>query len=415
MNVYVREVGRQLARRGIEVDVFTRAQNPKVDRVSSLGDGARVIHITAGPEAPFEKDQGWLYVPQFGRGILDFVKAERTRYDIIHSHYWLSGWAGLRLCRDLGAPLVHMFHTLGVMKNMVARHEKEKETALRILLEKRLMDLSQMIVASSPADRAHMVWHYGANPDKIEVIPCGVDLNLFNPLPQTMARAHLGLPPHRLILFVGRILPIKGLECLMNALSILIRRSSVDSRGIRLLIVGGDLENGAQATNGEMERLKGLTAQLGLDSMVIFLGPQPQHVLPYFYSAAEVCVLPSRYESFGMVALESMACGTPVIASGVGGLNYTVRDEQTGYLIPEGNALALADRIDRLLKDNSLRHAMGRQGTRHAEKYSWGGIVHQLMSLYGRILAQRISRGPEMDVLSSAVTGQEIRSCLGSS
>jgi D-inositol-3-phosphate glycosyltransferase len=415
MNVYVREVGRQLAIRGTGVDVFTRSQNPKIDRVVPLGHGARVIHIPAGPEAPCEKDQGWLYLPEFGRGVLDFVRAEKIHYDIIHSHYWLSGWTGLRLCRDLGVPLVHMFHTLGVMKNMVAKDQKEKETTLRILLEKRLMDLSPLVVASNPADRAHMVWYYGADPTKIEVVPCGVDLNLFNPLPQDNAKGHLGLSDRRVILFVGRIQPIKGLDCLLKALGILIEKSRISSKDLRLLIIGGDLDNGVPASNGEIKKLQSLTTELGLDSIVNFLGAQPQHVLPYFYSAAEVCVLPSRYESFGMVALESMACGTPVIASRVGGLSYTIRDGQTGYLIPEGNAVALADRIDRLLQDKSLRSLMGRQGANHAKKYSWENVAHQLISLYNRILSQTYPETLDMNSSAPSIAGREMRSCSGSS
>lgn len=415
MNVYVRELGRQLGSQGIEVDVFTRSQNPKVDRVVSLGQGARVIHVPAGPEAPCEKDRGWIHVPRFSRGILDFVQTEKIHYDLIHSHYWLSGWAGLRLCRELNAPLVHMFHTLGVMKNMVAKNEEEKERALRIRLEKTVMRRSQLIVASSPADRAHMVWYYGADPDKIEVIPCGVDLKLFSSMPQETAKKHLGLSSRQVILFVGRIQPIKGLDSLLKALAMLIEKSRISLRDLRILIIGGDLDNGGNVANGEMKKLQGLTSQLGLDSMVTFLGPQPQEILPYFYSAAEVCVLPSRYESFGMVALEAMACGTPVIASRVGGLNYTVRDGQTGYLIAEGNAVALADKIGLLLQDNALRSLMGRQGARHAKKYSWKNIAHQIISVYNRTLSRRISKRLELDSSFPSITGREVRCRSGSS
>ncbi len=414
MNVYVREVARQLGSQGIEVDVFTRSQNPGVDRVVSLGRGARVIHVPAGPEAPYDKNRVWFHLPEFCQGMIDVVRTEKIDYDIIHSHYWLSGWAGLRLHRDLEAPLVHMFHTLAVMKNMVAQREEDKETAFRVFLEKKLMDLSHLIVASSPADRADMVWHYGADPDKIEVIPCGVDLDLFRPLRQDTAKDHLGLSSRRVILFVGRIHPIKGLDCLLKALAILIEKSSVSSEDLSVLIIGGDLDNGGSAPNGEVEKLKNLTSQLGLEPMVAFLGAQPQHVLPYFYSAAEVCVLPSRYESFGMVALESMACGTPVIASRVGGLNYTIRDGQTGYLIPEGNAAVLAERIDLLLQDDSLQSVMSRQSVQRAKKYSWENIAHQVISAYSRILSQKTPKGPEMDRSLSFAPDRTIQFCSGS-
>jgi D-inositol-3-phosphate glycosyltransferase len=214
---------------------------------------------------------------------------------------------------------------------------------------------------------------------------------------------------------VGRIQPIKGLDCLLKALGILIEKSRISSKDLRLLIIGGDLDNGVPASNGEIKKLQSLTTELGLDSIVTFLGAQPQHVLPYFYSAAEVCVLPSRYESFGMVALESMACGTPVIASRVGGLSYTIRDGQTGYLIPEGNAVALADRIDRLLQDKSLRSLMGRQGANHAKKYSWENVTHQLISLYNRILSQTYPETLDMNSSAPFIAGREMRSCSGSS
>jgi D-inositol-3-phosphate glycosyltransferase len=413
MNVYVREVGRQLASQGFGVDVFTRLQNPALDKVVPLGQGARVIHIHAGPPAPCDKNRNWVYLPQFCRGTLDFVRTNSIHYDIIHSHYWLSGWAGLRLQRDLGVPIIHMFHTLGIMKNRVATTEKDKETSLRISLEKKLMDSSHLIVASSPADRAHMVRHYGADPNRIAVVPCGVDLNLFSPRPQEAAKKHLGLSARRVILFVGRIQPIKGLDYLLRALAILVKRPGISSKDLHLLVIGGDLDNGGNGAGGEMEKLKMLTSRLDLDAMVTFLGAQPQYLLPYFYSAAEVCLLPSLYESFGMVALESMACGTPVIASRVGGLNDTVRDGQTGYLIPEGNAVALADKINRLLHDDSLRGLMGRQGPRHAQKYSWENIAHQLIPLYSRISFQKTSVKSEMDLSLPVISRSEIRSCSG--
>ena len=390
MNVYVREVGRQLGNQGIEVDIYTRSQNPKVDKVVPLGHRARVIHIPAGPESPYEKSRVWFHLPQFWRGILEFTHTENIDYDIIHSHYWLSGFAGLKLQRELKAPLVHMFHTLAMMKNMVARNDEDKEPALRISIENKLMDLSDLIVASSPADRGHMLQHYGADPAKIIVVPCGVDLNLFSQLPKEICRHDLELSSRRAILFVGRITPIKGLECLLKALVILIGKSKISSSDLHLLIIGGELDNGGNGANKEMKKLNDLTSRLGLDSMVTFLGAKPQHDLPCFYSAAEVCVLPSLYESFGMVALECMASGTPVIASNVGGLSNTIINGYTGYLVPRGNATALAEKIDLFLQNDYLRSRIGKQAAHHAQKYSWEKITRQLVSLYNRVLSQKM-------------------------
>ncbi len=415
MNVYVREVARQLGSQGISVDVFTRSQNPKVDRVVPLGPQARVIHIPAGPEAPYDKNHTWVHLPQFCRGIADFVHTERTGYDIVHSHYWLSGWAGLKLMRDLGVPLAHMFHTLGMMKNMVARSEGDRETDLRVFIERKLMTLCDLIVASSAADKAHMVWYYGADPEKIEIIPCGVDLGLFNTLPRDTTRDYPTMPSRRVILFVGRIQPIKGLDSLLRALAILIEKSRIHLDDFCLLIIGGDLDNGGDSANGEMRKLRGLTSQLGLTAMVKFLGAQPQHVLPRFYSTAEICVLPSLYESFGMVALESMACGTPVIASKVGGLNDIIKDGETGYLVTEGNPTALAEKIDLLLQDDSLRALMGRKGVRHSSKYSWENITHRVIDLYGRLLSRTAREDAALDLSLPLVSGKTIRSCPGSS
>jgi len=394
MNVYVRDLARELGRRGFQVDVFTRSHNPCVPRVNRLGRGARVIHITAGPEAPYNKYLLPRYLPQFVEGVKAFALCEGTHYHIIHSHYWLSGLAARELAASWNAPIVHMFHTLGRMKNLVAREPGEMEPELRLEAEKEIMVLADRLVAATPLEKAQMCWLYGADPGKIKVIPPGVDLRLFRPLPKVTAKGFLNVPEEFcLILFVGRIEPVKGIATLFEAIAILKGRKAVCPKKLYVAIIGGD----PRETNKEMRRLTEKRRELGIEDVVTFLGARNQDTLPYYYSAADVVVMPSRYESFGLAALEAMACGTPVVASRVGGLAFLVQDGVTGFHFPEGDATALAEKLELLLGDENLREEMGQKALERARQYSWPRIATKIISLYRE--------------LSPALRGQEV-SCL---
>ena len=376
MNVYVREVARELGRMGVDVDVFTRSQNPEIPRVVALGANARVIHLPAGPEAPMPREEVHRHLPEFVANLEAFRRREGMDYSIVHSHYWLSGVAGLSLSRRWGVPLIQMFHTLGQLKNEVARAPEELEPDLRIAEEERIVVAADCLVASNPVERAHLVWYYRAAAERIRVIPCGVDTELFRPMDQGEAKAALGLGPAPALLYVGRLSPIKGLETLLEALP------RVPQRGEpipTLVVVGGDTD---EPQNGHVARLRERVATLGLGGAVRFLGAQPQEGLRLYYAAAEVTVMPSYYESFGMVALEAMACGRPVIASRVGGLTTTVQEGVTGYLVPEGDPLVLADRISAILRDADLRGRLGREAARRAAQYRWPCVAEAVCRLY---------------------------------
>lgn len=390
MNVYVRDLSRELGRRGIAVDVFTRQQNPDLPQVShSLGANCRVIHLPAGPMRSCDKNQVFYHLPEFVEGIVAFAEEERLTYHLLHSHYWLSGWTALALRERWGVPVIQMFHTLGHMKNSVAQRAAEMETDLRIEVETEIMAQADWLVAATPLERAQMAWLYGADTAKIKVIPCGVDLDLFKPIPPAEARARLGLPgQHQMVLFVGRIEPLKGIDTLLRAMALVARDFPNWQERLCVSIVGGSPANGPSAANEEMERLKLLRTELGISDLVVFLGAQAQDTLNVYYSAAEVLVMPSHYESFGMVALEAMACGTPVIASKVGGLAFTVQDGVTGFHVPDRDPEALATRVSLTLCDANLRQRLGQQAMRWAQRYNWPAVANQIVALYNRSLAQ---------------------------
>jgi len=387
MNVYVRDLSRELGRRGIAVDCFTRSQNPAVPRITKeLGPNGRVMHVPAGPEAPYDKNQVVNHLPQFAQGVLDFARREGLTYDVIHSHYWLSGLAARQLRQAWGAPIVQMFHTLGQMKNAVASGPQEWETDRRIQAEAEVMAFADCLVAATPLERAQMVWLYGANAGKIVVVPCGVDLSLFRPVPQDQARQMLGLPAgRRVVLFVGRIEPLKGIDTLLRAMAVLSADGASKQKDLSVIIVGGAPGAGAAQVRSELERLQNLQTELGIEHLVTFMGAQNQDTLVYYYSAADVTVVPSHYESFGMVALEAMACGTPVIASKVGGLAFTVQDGQTGFLVPDRDPEILAAKIRSLLDDDDLRHRLGLQAAHWAGRFGWPAVADQILGVYDQV------------------------------
>ena len=383
MNVYVRDLTRALGARGIHVDVFTRSQDEHVPHVlHDLGYGNRVVHVPAGPEVPLPKRELADHIPQFVDGILQFAEEKGICYDVIHSHYWMSGLAAASLS-DLwaGAPILHMFHTLGEMKNRVARGDEEREGAYRIEGEKRVLKRADKIIVATEAEKAQLQWLYKGDLQKMQIIPPGVDVSHFYPIPKDEARQFIGLAPHhRMVLFVGRIEPLKGVDTLLRAMSCL-KFQSV-AHPVYLAIIGGEPDADPEEMTAEMARLQGLCDDLCMGQTVVFLGKRAQDTLPYYYSAAEVLVMPSFYESFGMVALEAMACGTPVIASQVGGLAFLVRDGETGYTVPEGDPSALCDKLTLLLSDHELREQMAVRAAEYAQGYNWEKIATQIVDVY---------------------------------
>ncbi len=382
MNVYVRELSMEVGRRGATVDIFTRSHGDCVahSHEEEIGSGVRVIHIPAGPEIPLSSIDIYSYLPQFVENLLDVVEHEGRHYDLIHSHYWLSGWVAQRLRETWGVPIIQMFHTLGLMKNRIAARADETEPQIRIETEHDVVEASDYLIAATPAERIQLMYLYGASMPRIHCVSPGVDVTHFRPIPKDEALTYAGVSPdRRMILFVGRIEPLKGIDTLLRSLVILRQRAPELGKKLTLAIIGGDP---IDADDPEMSRLLELSDELDLREPVLFLGAREQDVLQYYYSAAEAVIMPSHYESFGMVALEAMACGTPVVASEVGGLAYLVRDGVTGFHVPDRSPEDLASRIQLLMENDLLRQEMSVSAMRLAERYTWPLIASQIMNLY---------------------------------
>ncbi len=388
MNVYVRDLTRALGAMGIHVDVFTRSQDEHVPHVlHDLGYGNRVVHVPAGPEIPLSKREMVDYIPQFVDGVQNFAAEKGIRYDVIHSHYWMSGLAAASLSDGWGGvPIAHMFHTLGEMKNRIARSDSEREGPYRIEGEKKVMQRADRLIVATEAEKAQLQWLYKADTSKATVIPPGVDISHFYPISVDEAKSYVGIPKnYRMVLFVGRIEPLKGVDTLIRAMSCL-QFQEGDHGPVYLAIIGGDPSARPEEMTEEMARLQRLCDDLAMGQTVVFLGKRAQDTLPYYYSAAEVLVMPSFYESFGMVALEAMACGTPVIASQVGGLAFLVRDGETGFHVPEGDPPALCEKLSLLLGDHRLRDRMGVQAAQYARNYDWTSIAGQIKAVYEELI-----------------------------
>ncbi len=380
MNVYVRELSRELGRRGKSVDVFTRFQDTETNQIEEFGYDARVIHLPAGPRASYDKNNLINHVDEFAAGIEMFAAKEGISYDLVHGHYWLSGLVGHALQKKWGVPFVQMFHTLGHLKNSVAKQTQDREVDIRVQSEEQIMGWADRLIAATPLERAHMSWYYGADTGKVAVVPAGVDTELFHPRDRAQVRRELGLPglDTPILLFVGRIERLKGIDTLLESVAVVSRTCA--GRNLKVLIVGGGDQT--EDENAELRRVVELHRELNLEEQVEFVGSKPQELLPLYYSAADITIMPSHYESFGLVAVEAMASGTPVIASNVGGLSYTVKDGETGFLVPEENHFALAEQVHNLLKNPELRLRMGEQAAEHAQQYSWRNIAAQIVDIY---------------------------------
>ncbi len=400
MNVYVRDLTIELGRMCIHVDVFTRSQDEHVPHVlHDLGYGNRVVHVPAGPEVPLPKQQLAGHIPQFVEGIKAFAAEKGIHYDLIHSHYWMSGIAAEALSDAWGGtPIVQMFHTLGEMKNRVAQSEAEKEGAYRLEGERRVMARADRIIAATPAEQAQLEWLYKADVRKVVVIPPGVDTDHFYPIPVDEARQFVGLAPDaKMLLFVGRIEPLKGLDTLIKAVACL--RVKDLPEPVHLAVIGGDPDVPPEEMTAEMARVQKMCDELTVGKMVAFLGRRGQDTLPYYYSAADVLVMPSHYESFGMVALEAMACGTPVIASQVGGLAFLVQDGITGYHVADGDDDALCQKLTGLLGDSRLRHVLGRNAAEYAKDYAWDKIARKVVEVYHEQAERILTLKPAREAL----------------
>jgi len=388
MSVYIRELCRELGRRGHMVDVYTRAHEPVHDQIVELGKNARLIHLKAGQEEEIDKLAIYPHLADFACEVEDFRKHNALYYDLIHSHYWLSGWVGQWLQRRWNIPHITMLHTLGAVKNAIGTGKSEPD--LRINFEKALIKDCHRIIAPTEREKEYLIHYYDASPEVISVIPCGVDLELFRSVEKEIARSYLGLDGEQIILSVGRIAPIKGIEKLLMAMTHLEKRQK-----LKLVVIGGD-----EHCQDEVQRLKNLSQSLQIHDSVTFLGLVKQEKLPYFYSAADLCVFPSYYESFGLVALESLACGTPVVTTNVGAMESIIRQGETGYVVIDNAPQRLADKIALLL---SMSRAQAISTIRNSvTKFSWSNIAEAMVNEYRACLVAGLPGYREPKKISKA-------------
>jgi D-inositol-3-phosphate glycosyltransferase len=387
MNVYILEVAERLSRQGIAVDIFTRHQGDG-SLVEEVAPGARLIQVPAGPRGPVPKEQLPSVLPQFLDGVLSHAVADTADpathrhgpYDVVHSHYWLSGWVGERAKEIWDAPLVASFHTLGKVKNFTLALDDRPEPATRLDGEERVIKGADRILAPTPVEAAHLVGLYGADPDRIRIVPPGVDRSVFSPRPKREAKARLHLANERLLLFVGRLQPLKGPDIAIRSLAEAVALAPEQMRDVVLAVVGGPTGNAS--ARDEVARLMNLAASAGVGDRVVFFPPQPHERLAEFYSAADAVLVPSRSESFGLVALEAQACGTPVLAAAVGGLRYSVADGVGGLHIRGHDPRDFADRILELLGDPALTARLSAGALAHAARFSWEATAEEIGRVY---------------------------------
>jgi len=379
MSVYIRELARELGEQGHCVDVYTRAHDPADPQIYELGEQARLIHLKAGEEEKINKLAVYSYLPEFTCNLENFRKNNGLQYDFIFSHYWLSGWVGQYLKHWWQVPHVIMFHTLGAVKNAIGIGEDAPE--LRIVTERESVQNCQRVIVATEKEKDELIKRYGASPDKIGIVPCGVNMEMFQPMDRAAAREKLGLTDENILMFVGRIDPLKGADQLIKAVPYL-----DNFKGLRLLVIGGD-----EYSRSELEKLRRLAGELKIKDRITFQGMVKQERLPYFYSAADVCVVPSYYESFGLVALESLACGTPVVATDVGDLRNIIGQGETGYVTADNTPRNLAEGIAIILSKppRDMESALSIRAS--VSRFRWAniseGIIRELRMLTDRYMS----------------------------
>ena len=391
MNVYIRELSHELGRQGFHVDIFTRRPSVLVPGVdTAIGENVRVVNLNAGPQQLLTPEDQYAHLSEFTANLMAFATLQNLQYDIVYSHYWLSGWVAAKLKEAWGIRFVHMYHTLGHMKKRIevnAFYQPDR----RIITEMHILQWADRIIASTPAEQAQLRWLYRAGRRQIVVIPPGVNTEHFqDKMSAGQARELLGIKPtSNLLLFVGRIEALKAVDTILEALYVLRETGPTLLRNLHFMIVGGDPHSSGDR---EMNRLQELSVKLGIDQLVSFVGAKEQSELPRYYAAATAVIMPSDYESFGMVALEAMSSGTPVIASQVGGLQFLVRDKETGLHIPTREPISLADCIIELMTDPSKTEEMGAAASRIAREYAWPHIAERLLRVFEDVACQKLKK-----------------------
>ena len=387
MNVYVLNTALEMGKRGIAVDIFTRATRPSQGEIITLTDRVRVINIAAGPYEGLSKSELPTQLIAFSRGDIEFQKREGVTYDAIHSHYWLSGQVGWLLQDLWNAPLVHTAHTLALVKNSALSPGDTPEPESRRICEQQLVDNADRLIVNTVDESQNLVMHYDADCAQIDVVPPGADVELFCPgsdRATERTRRLLGIPLHsKVIAFVGRIQRLKGPHILLQAVAQVLEEDP--SLPIHVLICGGASGNGYHGG----DTLEGMAQELGISRRVRFLQPRPPQELVDIYRAADIVAVPSFNESFGLVAVEAQASGTPVVAARVGGLPLAVVDGETGVLVPGHDIDQWARALGDLVRDDERRIAMGERAVAHAQQYSWAATAERLDASLSKVVRER--------------------------
>lgn len=381
-NVYVRQVGETLATLGWQVDMFTRKVKPEDPAIVQHSPYCRTIRLVAGPEQFIPRDEIFEYMPQFVEAFEAFRLREGINYPLVHTNYWLSAWIGLQLKERSKIQLVHTYHSLGVVKYQIVPN-RPLIASTRLGVERQILEQANCVVATSPQEQEYLRTLVSQK-GHIEVIPYGTDTDNFRVMPKAEARTKLGLDPaEQIVLYVGRFDPRKGIETMVRACA----KSQAQTLGnLRLVIVGGSCPD--RIDGRERKRIEQIVQEVGLAKRTLFPGRVDHKVLPLYYAASDVCVIPSHYEPFGLVAIEAMACGTPVVASDIGGLKFAVVPEKTGLLVPPQSTTAFTAAIDRILADKWWAKQLGIYASALVrEQFSWARTVSQLSNLYRCLLA----------------------------
>ncbi|MBP0004390.1 MAG: glycosyltransferase family 1 protein [Cyanobacteria bacterium SBC] len=383
-NVYVRQVGESLAKQGWQVTMLTRKTHPDQEPIVEHHDNCRTVRLTAGPETFVHRDKIFPYLPEFVTQIQHFQQDVGIQYSLIHTNYWLSSWVGMELKQRQPTVQVHTHHSLGSVKYRSVS-DIPPIASTRLATEKRCIETIDRVIATSPQEMEDM--RKVTSKGNIEVIPCGTDIHRFGSIPKTTARQILGISPEtKLVFYVGRFDPRKGIETLVRAIG----HSQLRGKADLQLIVGGGSRSGHK-DGDERDRLIALVRDLGMEEFVHFPGRIADGQMAEYYAAADVCVVPSHYEPFGLVAIEAMACGTPIVASAVGGLQYTIAHEETGLLVPPKDDIAFAEAIDRILCNPEFREELGLAARQRVlEQFSWDSVAERLSRVYTQLLEEPV-------------------------
>lgn len=387
-NLYVDRVARHLCMLGYEVDIFTRWDCLDHKQIIAYAENIRVIHVSAGPRHYLPKEELFQYMDEFAANMIHFIKSNALVYEVVHAHFWMSGYAASVIKNILGIPFVITFHALGKIRK-IYQGSNDRFPDARIPVEEMLVQQADAIIAECPQDKEDLMVHYCAAEEKISIIPCGFDKAEFFPMNKRKAKQQLALSTSEFVLLqLGRMVPRKGVDNVIRSLASL---SDKVRTQVRLLIVGGESEDPDPVKTPEIGRLQQMAFELKVSDRIIFTGRKTREQLKLYYSAADLFITTPWYEPFGITPLESMACGTPVIGSCVGGIKFSVRHGKTGYLVPPDQPELLAQRIQEIYSNKNLFRDFSRKAIEHVNSlFTWDIVTRNIALLYEKVKEDKV-------------------------